>query len=289
LDADQINQISNQLAALNRQIVQVEVLGQRANDFRDRRDLLIDQLSEIVPVAAVEQADGSVTVTLGGHALVTGQTVDQVTTTPTGPGGMSEVRFTSDNTVANITGGELRGLIDARDTNVPGYLAQVNTMATNLMNAVNGLHSAGFGLDGVSGRAFFTGTNASDMAVNATIVADPRQVAAADAAGQTGNSATALAIAQLRQTMNPPPESAYNALISTLGVDAQAAQGVLANQTILVQMLDRRRQTVSGVSLDEESVQVIRFQRAYEAAARLITANDQLLDKLINSTGVVGR
>jgi flagellar hook-associated protein 1 FlgK len=289
MDADQINQISDQLATLNRQIVQVEVLGQRANDFRDRRDLLLDQLSEIVPVVAVEQTDGSMTVTLGGHALVTGQTVDPVTTTATGPGGMADVRFTSDNAVANVTGGELRGLMDARDTNVPGYLAQLNTMATNLMNAVNGLHSAGYGLDGVRGRAFFTGTNASNIAVNATIVADPRQVAAANAAGQTGNSANALAIAQLRQTMNPTPESAYNAIISTLGVDAQAAKGVLANQTILVQMLERRRETVSGVSLDEESVQVIRFQRAYEAAARLITANDQMLDKLINSTGVVGR
>jgi flagellar hook-associated protein 1 FlgK len=127
------------------------------------------------------------------------------------------------------------------------------------------------------------------MAVNATIVADPRQVAAANAAGQNGNSANALAIAQLRQTMSPTPEGAYTSLIASLGVDAQSAKGVLTNQSVLVDLLDRRRQAVSGVSLDEESVSVIRYQRAYEAAARLITAQDQLLDKLINNTGVVGR
>ncbi len=288
LDADQINQISNQIAALNRQIVQVEELGQRANDFRDRRDQLLDQLSQLVPVVSTEQASGAINVTLGGHALITGQSVDALTT-PTGPGGMYEVRFTSDNTLANITSGEMAGLISARDTNVPGYLSQVNTIATNLLNAVNGLHAAGYGLDGGTGRAFFTGTDASNMAVNAAIVADPRLVAAASAPNQAGNSTTALAIAQLRQTMTPPPESAYTSLIARLGVDAQSAKGVLANQTVLVDLLDRRRQTVSGVSLDEESVQVIRYQRAYEAAARLITANDELLDKLINNTGVVGR
>jgi len=288
LDADQINQISNQIAALNRQIVQVEALGQRANDFRDRRDQLLDQLSQLVPVVSTEQASGAINVTLGGHALITGQSVDALTT-PTGPGGMYEVRFTSDNTLANITSGEMAGLISARDTNVPGYLSQVNTIATNLLNAVNGLHAAGYGLDGGTGRAFFTGTDASNMAVNAAIVADPRLVAAASAPNQAGNSTTALAIAQLRQTMTPPPESAYTSLIARLGVDAQSAKGVLANQTVLVDLLDRRRQTVSGVSLDEESVQVIRYQRAYEAAARLITANDELLDKLINNTGVVGR
>jgi flagellar hook-associated protein 1 FlgK len=99
----------------------------------------------------------------------------------------------------------------------------------------------------------------------------------------------ALDIARLRNTMNPPPERAYSALVASLGVDAQAAKGLVDNQTVLVQLLQRRRETVSGVSLDEEAVQVVRFQRAYEAAARLITANDEMLDKLINTTGVVGR
>ena len=106
LDVDQVNQITRQLATLNRQIVQVEVVGQSANDFRDRRDQLLDRLNQIAPVAAAEQADGSINVTLGGHALVTGQTVDALKTTATGPGGMAEVRFTSDSAVANVTSGD---------------------------------------------------------------------------------------------------------------------------------------------------------------------------------------
>jgi flagellar hook-associated protein 1 FlgK len=289
LDVDQINNDTNQIAALNRQIVQVEVTGQHANDLRDRRDLLLDQLSQLAPVQSTENADGSVDVTLGGHSLVQGQTVDALTTTATGPGGMWDVRFTSDNSVATINSGELRGLMDARDTSIPGYLNQLNSIAGNLITAVNNVHTTGYGLDGASGRPFFSGTDAASMAVDPTIAADPSTVAAADAPNQVGNNNVALSIAQLQHSMSPTTGDSYNALIASLGVDAQAAQGTVDNQTALVQLLTQQRQTVSGVSLDEEATNMLRYQRAYQAAARLITANDQMLDTLINNTGVVGR
>jgi flagellar hook-associated protein 1 FlgK len=202
---------------------------------------------------------------------------------------MREVRFTSDNALVATTSGKLRGLMDARDTNVPAYLNSLNTIAGDLITAVNGLHTTGYGLDGVTGRAFFAGTDATSIAVDAAIAADPRRVGAADAAGQQSNNTIALAIAQLRHTMSPTPESAYGALITTLGADARGSKTLADNQSLLTQLLDRRRQEVSGVSLDEETVNLLRFQRAYEAAARLITANDQMLDQLINRTGVVGR
>ncbi|HLH25571.1 MAG TPA: flagellar hook-associated protein FlgK [Chloroflexota bacterium] len=289
LDVDQVNSLSTQIAALNRQIVQVEVTGQRANDLRDRRDLLLDQVSQLAQIQSSESADGSVNVTLGGHTLVQGQSVDALTTTATGPGGMLDVRFTSDNSLATLNSGELRGLMDARDTSIPNYLGQLNSIAANLIGAVNSLHAAGYGLDGGTGRAFFAGTDAATIAVDPTVAANPNTVAAADAPNQAGNNNTALAIAQLQHTMSPSTGDSYNALIASLGVDARAAQGTLANQTALVQLLTQRRQTVSGVSLDEEATQMLRYQRAYEAAARLITTNDEMLDKLINGTGVVGR
>jgi flagellar hook-associated protein 1 FlgK len=127
------------------------------------------------------------------------------------------------------------------------------------------------------------------MAVDPLILADSQRVAAAAGANQPGDSSIALAIAQLRTTMSPGPETAFASLIATLGVDSRNAQDKAANQDTLVQLLSRRREDVSGVSLDEEATNMIRFQRAYEAAARLLTAFDEMLDTLVNHTGIVGR
>jgi len=285
----QINSLANQIAAINRQIVQVEVTGDHANDFRDRRDLLLDQLSELIGITVQDNANGSINVSIGSHALIQNQTVDQLTTTLTAPGGFREVRFASDSSLVSLNGGKVQGEILARDQYIAGYLAKLDQVAGDLITAVNALHTTGYGLDGVSGRPFFSGSDAATMAVDPAIAADPRRVAAASAAGQPANSAVALQIAQLRHTLSPTPEGAYTALVSTLGVDSAAVRDEVANQTGLVQLLDRRRQSTSGVSLDEEAVNLVRFQRAYEAAARLITANDEMLDKLINETGRVGR
>lgn len=285
----EINNYASQIASLNTQIVQIEVSGQRANDFRDRRDYLLDQMSGLVQVASAENPDGSLNVTIGGHAYVTIGTVDNLTTTPTGPGGLLQVRFTSDSALTTLGNSELNGIIQARDVNLPGYMTKLDAVVGDLITAVNGLHTTGYGLDGVTGRAFFTGTTAATMAVSATISADPQRIGAASAAGQAGNSAIALAIAQLRSTMVPTSEASYSSLITGLGVDSQTNRNLTDNQTLLVQLIERRRQQVSGVSLDEEAVQMVRYQRAYEAAARLITAYDEMLDKLINGMGIVGR
>jgi flagellar hook-associated protein 1 FlgK len=286
---DRINQISAQIDDLNRQIVQVEVTGQNANDHRDTRDALLDELSKLVPITVTENPTGSINVSINGHNLVSLGNVETLTTTPTGAGGMLQVRFGSDSSLVNITSGELKGLIDTRDITVPGYLAQLDTIASNLITAVNAVHTTGYGLDNVTGRPFFSGTSAATMAVDAVIAADPQRIATAAAANQPGDSSIALAIAQLRTTMASPPESAYASLIATLGVDSRNAQDKVANQETLVQLLSRRREDVSGVSLDEEATNMIRFQRAYEAAARLMTAFDEMLDTLVNRTGIVGR
>jgi flagellar hook-associated protein 1 FlgK len=287
--ATDANAIGDEIAALNRQIVLAEALTGRANDLRDRRDLALDRLAELVSISTTENTDGSVDVSLGAHSFVTGTTVDALTTTPTGPGGAWEVRFTSDATLAALNGGEMRALVDARDTTVPGYRARLDTLASDLIAAVNALHTTGYGLDGVTGRPFFAGADAATIAVDAVIAADPRRIGAADAPNQPANNAVALAIAQLQQTMTPTPEGAYTSLVATLGGELQATRAMADGQSSLVQLLDRRRMEVVGVSLDEEAMNLLRHQRAYEAAARLMTAMDQMLDKLINETGLVGR
>jgi flagellar hook-associated protein 1 FlgK len=169
-------------------------------------------------------------------------------------------------------------------------------MTANLISAVNTLHTAGFDLNGNAGVAFFTGTDASDITVNVAIQADAKLIAASSVAGATGNNETLLAITDLKNSMSPPlaagtptTASAYNSLVAGLGINTRTAMNEVDTQQSLVDLLDRRRQSLSGVSLDEEAVSLLRYQRAYEASARVLTSYDEMLDKLINNTGIVGR
>jgi flagellar hook-associated protein 1 FlgK len=282
------NSFAAQIAELNARVVQVEVSGQSANDFRDRRDLLIDKLSKLVQVQVTENADGSLNVAVSGRNFIAGNTVDNLTTVVNGSGFL-DIQFSSDNAAVTPGDGELNGLINSRDVKLPKYLTALNQIAGDLITAVNALHTTGYGQDGVTGRAFFTGTDAASIAINPVVVADPRLIGVASAANQSGNNAVALAIAQLRHTMSPKPEDAFGALIAEVGIDAQEARSTAENQQVLVSLLERRRDEVSGVSLDEEAVMMVRYQRAYEAASRMITAVDEMLDVLINRTGMVGR
>ncbi|WP_019635616.1 flagellar hook-associated protein FlgK [Paenibacillus fonticola] len=170
----------------------------------------------------------------------------------------------------------------------------------------NGLHQLGFTLNGTTDRGlpFFEGTNAGNIRLNTLIANDPKLIATslrteASGTGQVvvkGNNTLALVFSSLNEfkftaqdgsqsTLN----SQYSAMVGQLGIQAQEANRQAENSSILITQVDTQRQSVSGVSLDEEMSNMIKFQHAYSAAARFMTTFDQLLDKLINSTGIVGR
>jgi flagellar hook-associated protein 1 FlgK len=151
-------------------------------------------------------------------------------------------------------------------------------------------------LNGVSGGAnatggqFFTGTNASNIAMNSAILANPALVAAS-ANGQPANAAGALAQGGLRSSAvigASTIDTAYAQLVTTVGSDAVEAQKTLANASALAESLENRRQSISGVSLDEEMVNLVRFQRAYQASARAFSAMDEMIELLVTRTGRVG-
>ncbi|MGE3910322.1 MAG: flagellar hook-associated protein FlgK [Chloroflexota bacterium] len=297
-DVNEVNDITDQILQINNVIVQVELTGQTANDFRDRRDALVDRLSELVQVTVNENADGSMNVLMGAQVLVNGATskTNLFTVPNAGNSNYVDITYGSGGPAATVGTAEIAGKLMARDTNVPSYQTQLDTIAANMISAMNTLHATGFDLNGVAGIPFFTGTDASTIAVNAAIVADPKLIAASDTSGATGNNEVVLDILKLRTSMNPPlaagtptSEAAYNSLVAGLGIDNRTARNQVDTQDALVGLLDRRRQSLSGVSLDEEATNLLRYQRAYEAAARVMTSYDEMLDKLINGTGVVGR
>lgn len=297
-DVTEVNDLTDQILQLNGTIIQIELTGQAANDLRDRRDTLMDRLSELVQVSATENADGSINVLMGSQVLVNGGTskTDLYTVPNAGNNGFVDITYGSGGPAATIGSYGIAGRITARDTLVPKYQASLDTIAANLISATNTLHTAGFDVNGNPGQAFFTGTDAATISVNAAIQADPSLIAASDTAGASGNNEVALAITRLRTSMSPPlavgtptSETAYNSLVAGLGTDNRTARNEVSTQEALVELLARRRQSLSGVSLDEEATNLLRYQRAYEAAARVLSTYDEILDKLINGTGIVGR
>jgi flagellar hook-associated protein 1 FlgK len=341
---------------------------------------------------------------LGNHELVTGNTARKVQAVADQANpGMTKLTFVVDNADVATTTGELRGLYDARDKDLPNLLAKLDTLAAGLIGSVNTLHVAGYGADNPpsTGLPFFTGTNASDIALNAVLAANPQAIAAASGPNLPGDGTNALAIADLQLAPNmvagtaatnlivgeqvaagpvtvdgvtigsvltpgtyfmtvsggnldlhygsaagpvvgtaaladiltgtgtisftsgpntvatirvqntgalpftiaqqqaafttagndtiqieQSPEPYYANIVSVLGADANGAKGLADSSELLTSHLDAMRQSVSGVNLDEEMTNLNASQHAYNAAARVITTIDDMLDTLINRTGV---
>ena len=288
-----INEMTDRIAELNRKVNQVEVTGHNANDFRDERDQLVLELSKLIDIQSFEDGDGNINISVGsGKPLVDGTTTWDLTTADNG--GVQDVFWqASDGSTTNITGqitsGELKGWIYSRDTSIDDYLTRLDTLATNMISEVNTLHAAGTTLDSVTttGVNFFTGTGAVNMAVNSTIEGNSDLIAAAGAGeGLPGGNSTAVAIANLQTTATMPGSSTfdayYNSLVGQVGADVQAANFNQNHQQTMVENLKAYRQEVSGVSLDEEMVNLIQFQQAYSAAAKLITTADEMVDTLLS-------
>lgn len=290
-----INDIASQLVELNNQIVRAKARGESSNVLEDRRDLLIDELAEFGPVDVTVRPEGAAIVKLGGFPLVEAYGQETLRFEVAGPSGYPVVTWGPDNQVLKISTGKLEGLLEARDELVASYIEDLNKLARSIVDEVNAVHRKGYALDGTTtGLDFFVmGTDASDVRVRQEILQNPSLVAAS-ADGRPGDGSNALAMAQLKQKAVMVNATAtwddyIRSITARLGIETQEAQRVQENQELLLKDLENRKQSVSGVSLDEEATEMIKLQHAYNAAARLITVYDELLEVLISRTGLVGR
>jgi flagellar hook-associated protein 1 FlgK len=402
LSVGDINNYSQQIANLNVQISTVQNSGMQPNDLRDQRDLLVDKLSAVMKVTTIEAPDGSLNIYVGNHQLVDRNTAHQVGVDSSGP---TAQLVWKDGTNAQLTvaDGKLAGLVTSRDTILQGRIDAINNLASRVITSVNAIHAAGVGLDGTGGMNFFSGTNATDMAINPNLTANniaAAQQQANSSGGYThaiGDSTNAVALAQLESalstassglatgqtvgtstvlgvnvgeadvnrtfifsvsagaTPSDPPtvtisdgtrsvnatwtvasdradgvsptrdiytldtgslgvrltlsaaagtnvntalagldtqsvtttgpatiNDQYGKEIAAIGVLAATANGQNTNQQVLVKQLDNQRQNTMGVSLDEETTNLIQYQHAYQASARVISVMNDMLDTLIN-------
>lgn len=291
-----VNDLADEVARLNGEISRVISVGEQPNDLLDKRDLALDQLAKLSGATSTLQANNEVVVSIGGHVLVTGNDALHLTTQPNpADTSVSQVVWEADPThMLNATSGELKGLLEVRDTTIPDLIDGLNQLAVNLRDQVNAIHATGHGIDAAdsTGLAFLTGTGASDIAVNAGLTAE--QIGLSSATAQNGNGDIANAMLALRDSkvMNGGTNTLnefYNGQVTRLGQKIKTVETNAYNHNLVSSALGDQRESVAGVNLDEEAASLVQYQRANQAAARIMTAYDELLDLVINGMGVVGR
>ena len=296
----EINILTSRIADLNESIVNSESGSIVANDYRDERDSLMRELASKIDISFYENSDGMLSVQgTGGFNLVHDNNSFDISTGLNLDGHLDIFSNGSGGGSVNITslvgGGHLGGMLDARDKDIPGYIAKVNELAYSLTTEVNALHSTGYALDGVTtGLDFFADLSglvsppdgaAEQMAMSSDIV-DQSSIAAALSSASVGDNTLALAMADL-QSLNLMSGGTttlggfYNGIVADIGVDLNSVTSRLSHQEGMIRQLEMRRESVAGVSLDEEMADLVRFQHAYEASARLISIADEMLETVI--------
>jgi flagellar hook-associated protein 1 FlgK len=288
---DEINALANRLAAINKEIDRGAPSGTLV--LRDQQTEIVRELSSLIDVEVIDHPSGTVQVSFGrGQPLVVANVAYPVTIQNEATTGFARLYSGVTDVTDAIAGGRTAGLIAARDVNIPGYRSQLDTMAYELAAQVNALHDAGFTLGGVDAPPFFTplaapAGAAAAIAVNPAVVADTGLIAAGSVAATPGDNGTARSIAQLRDARVLSGNTAtftgyYTDLVYSVGADRSSALTERELRTEVVRQIENLRESVSGVSLDEEAAAMMRYQRAYEANARFFTTINETLDVLLN-------
>jgi flagellar hook-associated protein 1 len=277
----QINSLTKQIAQLNGQLTQSSSSsGENGGVIEDQRDELVQQLSNLVGVSVSQSSDGEVITTGNGTPLVMGSQSFNLQTA-TGANGLQEVEDSNGNDItSNITGGELGGALQVANQTIPGYLTQLNTLATQFATAMNTAQAAGTDSNGNPGQPFFSvpagGANAA--AGISVALTSPSQIAISSdgAANSNGNVANLSAVLTTALPSGETAANTYAGLVFQTGNDASNAS---ANSSAIGQnllQLTNQQSSVSGVSIDDETANLIRYQTAYEAGARIVSTIQQL-------------
>ncbi len=337
-----INDIAKEMAELNTAIFKYEISGENANDLRDRRNLLLDELSGIADISYKEVPTGktdingkemyTLQVSLGSNKDEKGNPINNilvdhkdynaltVTTKPAGYPALDNVSVIQINgSDLNLSSGIMKSLTDMRDGNksdnqgIPYFISQLDTLAAAMVKSVNDIHTAGYTMpytdehgvfhESTKGINFFdpAGTTLATISLSKEIKDNVNNLAGSSAQVtlkpgtqdlETGNNEIAKKLAALKQATGLGGvgnfEKYYNTFITGLASEVSYASKTSDLEAALVMGLEEQRTSVSGVSVDEEMTHLVRFQHAYNAAARVLTSMDEALDVLINRTGRVG-
>ena len=238
-----------------------------------------------MPISVVKNHDGSVRV-IGGDSLLVDIGAARTLDISSSPSGAVTIRV-SDGPELDLSGGRFAAQVDLVNNVVPRVMSELDGLAAALVEQVNTLHSSGYTVAGAPVGDFFDSTRvtAATISLSADVLASAENIAAGTGSGP-GDASIALNIAALRETRPPSLGNQsiaefYAALVSGLGSEVREADGMAVAQDALVANVGARRQSASGVSIDEEMVNLIMHQQAYAAAARLVTVADEMLQDVL--------
>ncbi len=285
-DVASANQLMAGIATLNKQIAAATFSGGAPNDLIDEREQDLESLSNLTNITTSTETNGSVDVSIGGQALVTGSQVMNTLQTYDSGGGNLLVQTATGGVPLTLTGGTMQGTIDARDGAVATLQTNVNSLASNLITQVNGVYTSGYSLTGTTGANFFSGSNASTISVDASLANNPALLQASVAASAPGDNTVALKLAQLGSATqsglnNQTFGDAYAQDVALLGDALQKANTQVSSQTAVGNMLATQRSATSGVNVDEEMTNLMGFQRAYQASADLVNTVNQMMGSVL--------
>ena len=242
-------------------------------------------------VQVIQSDHGETLATGNGSPLVVGTQSFALTTAP-GAGGVEHIFAQGADITSTLTGGQIGGLLAVRDQSIPNLLSDLDGLAGGLASNFNAAQAKGFDLAGKQGQDFFApaAPGAGAAAAFSVLTTDPSAIAASSdgSAGSNGNLTNLLAVQNQALASGESPIDDYSNLVFNVGnLSAQAQANASATQTSL-QQLNNQLDSVSGVSIDEETANLIRYQNAYQAAARVISTIDNLTQDLFNMTTTTG-
>lgn len=308
---DDFNSTLDKLETLNKQIFNISVKGNTPNDLLDQRDLLLKDLSSISNIDVDFDEYGRTNIELGGETILTPKgEINKLKLNTNDEGEIIGIVLKDDETkdlTDSITSGEIKGRIDSLD-DIEGRKEELEIFAKTMSEAINTVHGD---LDIEEGDTRFFIYEDGQLEVNEDLLEDPSKIIAGkDNNAPEGDGSRALAISRLRNTkikfsddpnfddlvnddleLEDDPNGNtiggyYNDMVASVGISKEHADNMVANQEAVVNQLDLRRESVSGVSIDEEITNIIKFQSAYGANARVISTLTEMLDTLINRMGV---
>jgi flagellar hook-associated protein 1 FlgK len=273
-----VNDLTSTIADLNAQIVALQSQGGDTSSLEDSRDSAVTDLSELMEVSVTEQSDGSYTLTLGqGQPLVSGSTA---ATLSLDNGDVSLQYGSQTFDVSDDVGGSIGGLLDYESDVLDPTLSTLNELAATVADQLNALQASGYDLDGNSGSDLFTydsSNAAGSLAVSSSMTNDGLAFSDSATSGSNNNSNLLLML-----DLQEDQSDTYSSLVSDVAIQGSSATAMLTANTELVDSVSSSISSNSGVNSDEEAANLLTYQAAYEANAKVVTIAGELFDTLMS-------
>lgn len=281
-----VNFLLDRIAEVNEQLTPLLAKGTDGSNLFDQRQELMNQLAEEMGFSSYQTESGLQMITTpSGKLLLSGTETFKLSIQDTSSG--RRVYLNNQDITSELKTGKLGGYWQLDQQTLPSYLNALDALAEELASNVNALHRSGQGLDGSSGLDFFQFTSGQAASSLSVAVTDSNALAAAQLGGGPGDGRNAQLIADLRDQKfstlgNDTFTGYFSQIVFEAGLNARQVRDALASQNRIVSQLEQQRESVSGISLDEEAANLLQFQRAYQANTRFLRVVDSLLEETLN-------